>query len=44
MQKHVMPEVGFFLSQLSQAQAQATDGGLKASSENCPSPADKPKS
>ena len=26
MQKHVMPEVGFFLSQLPQAQAQATDG------------------
>lgn len=43
MQKHVMPEVGFFLSQLPQAQAPATDGDLKASSENCRSPANKPK-
>lgn len=44
MQKHVMPEVGVFLSQLPQAQAQATDGNSKASWENYPSPVDKPKS
>jgi len=44
MQKHVMPEVGVFLSQLPQAQAQATDGDLKVSSENSRSPALKPKS
>ena len=44
MQKHVMPEVGVFLSQLPQAQGQATDGDSKAFSENSRSPADKPKS
>lgn len=44
MQKHVMPAVGVFLSQLPQAQALATDGESKASSENCPSPSNKPKS
>ncbi len=44
MQKHVMPEVGIFLSQLPQAQAQATNDELKASWENSPSRADKPKS
>ncbi len=44
MQKHVMPEVGVFLSQLPQAQAQATNDELKASWENSPSRADKPKS
>ncbi len=41
MQKHVMPEVGFFLSQLPQVQAQATDGDSKASWENFRSPVDK---
>ena len=44
MQKHVMPEVGVFLSQLPQAQQQAMDGDLKVFSQNCPSPVDKPKS
>jgi hypothetical protein len=44
MQKYVMPEVGVFLSQLPQAQGQATDGDSKAFSENSRSPADKPKS
>ncbi len=34
MQKYVMPEVGVFLSQLPQAQGQATDGDSKASLEN----------
>lgn len=31
MQKHVMPDVGVFLSQLLQAQGQATNGDSKAS-------------
>jgi len=44
MQKHVMPEVGVFLSQLPQAQQQVMDGDSKVFSENCPSPVDKPKS
>lgn len=44
MQKHVMPEVGVFLSQLPQAQAQAIDGNSKVSLENFLSPVDKPKS
>lgn len=44
MQKHVMPEVGVFLSQRRQAQAQATNGELKVSWENFPSLANKPKS
>lgn len=44
MQKHVMPEVGVFLSQLPQAQAQATEGDSKASLENSPSLADKRRS
>jgi division protein CdvB (Snf7/Vps24/ESCRT-III family) len=44
MQKHVMPEIGVFLSQLPQAQAQATNDESKAYWENSPSPADKPKS
>lgn len=44
MHKYVMPEVGVFLSQLPQAQGQATDGDSKAFSENSRSPADKPKS
>lgn len=43
MQKHVMPEVGFFLSQLQQAQALGTDGDLKASLEISRSRADKLK-
>lgn len=30
MQKHVMPEVGVFLSKLRQAKVRATDGGSKA--------------
>ena len=42
MQKHVMPEVGVFLSKLPQVQTQATDDDSKASWENCPSPVDKP--
>lgn len=42
MQKHVMPEVGVFLSKLPQAQTQAIEGDSKASSESCPSPVDKP--
>lgn len=44
MQKHVMPEVGVFLSQLPQAQQQVMDGDSKVFSENCRSPVDKPKS
>lgn len=44
MQKHVMPEVGVFLSRLRQAQAQATDGDSKAFLGNCPSPVNKRKS
>ncbi len=44
MQKHVMPEVGVFLSKLRQAQAMATDGDSKAFLENCPSPVNKRKS
>lgn len=35
MQKHVMPEVGVFLSQLPQARQQATNDNSKASLENC---------
>lgn len=35
MHKHVMPEVGFFLSQLPQAQGQDIDENSKASWENC---------
>ncbi len=34
MQKHVMPEVGIFLSKLPQAQAPATNDDSKAYSEN----------
>lgn len=41
MQKHVMPQVGIFLSKLPQAQAQAISDDLKASSESCPSLAKK---
>lgn len=44
MQKHVMPDVGVFLSQLPQAQGQATNGDSKASSENSRSQPFKPKS
>ena len=44
MQKHLMPEVGVFLSRLPQAQAQATGGGLKVSSDNSRSQAFKRKS
>ena len=35
MQKHVMPEVGVFLSRRRQAQQQATPDNSKASSETC---------
>lgn len=44
MHKHVMPEVGVFLSQLPQAQVQATNGNSKASSEIFRLPTDKPNS
>ncbi len=44
MQKHVMPEVGVFLSRLRQAQAPATSGDSKAFLGNCPSPVNKRKS
>jgi len=44
MQRHVMPGVGVFLSQRRQAQAQATEGSSKASSENSPSPVNKRRS
>lgn len=44
MQKHVMPEVGVFLSQLPQAQVQATNDNLKASSESFRLPTNKPNS
>ncbi len=43
MQKHVMPEVGVFLSQVSPTLAPATPGGSRASSESCRSQANKPK-
>lgn len=36
MQKHVMPEVGVFLSKLKPEQQADTDAGSKVSSENCP--------
>ena len=36
MQKHVMPQVGVFLSQLPQAQAQAIDDDSKASAGELP--------
>lgn len=36
MHKHVMPEVGVFLSQLLQAQKQGINENLKAFLENCP--------
>ncbi len=36
MQKHVMPEVGIFLSRQLQAQQQDAGAPSKASSENCP--------
>lgn len=42
MQKHVMPEVGVFLSQRSQTLTQATRADSKASSESCRSQAFKP--
>lgn len=42
MQKHVMPEVGVFLSQLRQVQMQAIDDDSRASWGNSPSPANKP--
>lgn len=42
MQKHVMPEVGVFLSQLRQAQMQAIGDDWGASWGNFPSPASKP--
>jgi len=35
MQKHVMPEVGVFLSKLKPEQQADTDAGSKVSSENC---------
>ncbi len=41
MQKHVMPQVGIFLSKLPQAQARAISDDLKASSESWPSLANK---
>jgi len=44
MQKHVMPEVGVFLSKRRQAQAQATSDDSEASSESCQSPVNKPSS
>ncbi len=44
MQKHIMPEVGVFLSKLRQAQAPATDGDSKAFLGNCLSPVNKRKS
>lgn len=44
MQKHVMPEVGVFLSQRRQAQAPGTNGESKVSWENSPSLANKLKS
>lgn len=44
MQKHLMPDVGFFLSQWLQAQPQAPDVLSRASSENCRSQAFKPNS
>ena len=44
MQKHVMPEIGVFLSQRSQAQRQDTNENSKASWENSPLQAFKPKS
>ena len=43
MQKHVMPEVGIFLSQQLQARRKATGGDSKASWENSPSAPHKPK-
>ncbi len=36
MHKHVMPEVGVFLSQLLQAQGQGINENSKAFLENCP--------
>jgi hypothetical protein len=44
MQKHVMPEIGVFLSQLPQAQRQDIHEDSKASLENSLSRAFKPKS
>ena len=44
MQKHVMPKIGIFLSQQSQAQVQDTKENSKASLEKYPSPINKPKS
>jgi hypothetical protein len=43
MQKHVMPEVGVFLSQRSPIRVQATPDDSKASLENCRSPRNKPE-
>lgn len=44
MQKHVMPQVGVFLSQQLQAQPRETAAPSKASLDNCPSQANKPRS
>lgn len=44
MQKHVMPEVGVFLSQRRQAQERVTNGESKVFSENSRLPVNKPKS
>lgn len=43
MQRHVMPEVGIFLSQQSQTRRKATGGDSKASLENSLSPKRQPK-